>query len=218
MIKAEHWSDRAACGGTNPDLFSYPESSHAQLLATAEKYCFNCPVAQECLDDAYREHNGWVSDDLEFTMRGGYMPLNATPNKPGRPFRKPDSDGLTRCRNGHIVDPDVKDSRGHVRCLGCKNNDKGLDGAGNRIKCRLGLHPWVEDNLYDYKGKKRCKACRENGRLRRSQGENSTVCPRSKHRKTPETWDETNKKCLKCEAYNEVRRMRHVPKSARMAA
>jgi len=42
------WRDRAACAGTDPDLF-FPEPDEGEDAAAAKVICAGCPVRAECL-------------------------------------------------------------------------------------------------------------------------------------------------------------------------
>ena len=49
MTDTNQWLQQAACRGLDPELF-YPERK--QRTTNAKAVCADCPVRQECLDDA----------------------------------------------------------------------------------------------------------------------------------------------------------------------
>lgn len=66
------WQNDAACAGTNPDLFS-PVERHPGSTAEGwrrantayDRFCKDCPVAQECLD--------WALEQGEVGVWAGYL-------------------------------------------------------------------------------------------------------------------------------------------------
>lgn len=80
----EHWTDRAACRGVDPDLF-YPVSAAGPALRQvdeAKRVCARCPVASECLAWALRagEPAGiWGGTTLEERRYMRLKPLPAAP-------------------------------------------------------------------------------------------------------------------------------------------
>lgn len=53
---SSRWADRAACKGSDPDLFFV---ERGQSTAEAKTVCARCPVAGACLDYAVRHHIGF---------------------------------------------------------------------------------------------------------------------------------------------------------------
>lgn len=48
----DDWVDRAACAGTDPDVFFAPLDRHGWAPSRARAICATCPVVVECLTDA----------------------------------------------------------------------------------------------------------------------------------------------------------------------
>lgn len=61
------WHEAAACGGRDVELFFPHDGNRAAILA-AKAFCRECPVVQECLDDAMRVEG---SRKLRWGIRGG---------------------------------------------------------------------------------------------------------------------------------------------------
>jgi WhiB family transcriptional regulator, redox-sensing transcriptional regulator len=80
----EHWTDRAACRGVDPELF-YPVSTAGPALVQvdeAKKVCAACPVTADCLAWALRAGEpagvwgGTTPEERRHLRRG---PLPAAP-------------------------------------------------------------------------------------------------------------------------------------------
>ena len=68
------WRDLALCAGTDPDLWfvqgtgdAWEHASNAVQLAKVKRLCSGCPVAPECLADAYEQGD-------KDSVRGGMTP------------------------------------------------------------------------------------------------------------------------------------------------
>lgn len=64
----QEWRDSALCAQTDPELF-FPDKGESSL--TAKRICGQCPVREECLQDAIT--NLTALQDL-FGVRGGTSP------------------------------------------------------------------------------------------------------------------------------------------------
>jgi len=60
-VRPAHWSDRANCASTDPEIF-FPEKGGTTRFA--KKVCRSCDVRAECLEDA-------LDRDERFGVRGG---------------------------------------------------------------------------------------------------------------------------------------------------
>lgn len=60
---SDHWTQRAACWGTDPELF-FSDNKDGQ--AEAKKVCDRCPVRAACLADAYD-----TDLSIPYGVRGG---------------------------------------------------------------------------------------------------------------------------------------------------
>lgn len=72
MLDSEHviWQDRAPCHGVPDEYFMKgPASELALKQKFISDYCEVCPVAQQCLDE------GLKNNDMDYTVRGGYLPI-----------------------------------------------------------------------------------------------------------------------------------------------
>ena len=82
------WRDRAACAGTDPDLF-FPEPD--EDAAAAKVICAGCPVTAECLAWA-------LAAPVQFGVFGGLDEQERHAIQPGGP---------RRCGSGeHLMTPD----------------------------------------------------------------------------------------------------------------
>lgn len=147
------WQDDAACLFSDPNLFDLnaldPKSQAVQKFKAAQKICSTCPVRDMCEETA-------TQGDLEYSVRGGKLPLKFNPVSQGRP--RTVSNGL--CLKGHdnwVVRPG---KRGGRRCATCHSeesrarrkakNPDGIDptkprrkGEARGKKCRYGHDEWV---------------------------------------------------------------------------
>ncbi|NUQ95818.1 MAG: WhiB family transcriptional regulator [Streptomyces sp.] len=57
---APDWQNQAGCRTADPDLFWPEPSTPTERIQEAKTYCASCPVAQACLDNAFRI-NDWDS-------------------------------------------------------------------------------------------------------------------------------------------------------------
>lgn len=48
--RSEHWSERAACAGTDVELFFNDHTGNVPNIV--KQLCVGCPVKSECLEDA----------------------------------------------------------------------------------------------------------------------------------------------------------------------
>lgn len=67
------WRDSAACTGTDPDIF-FPKNSGSKTWTRAREVCSNCPVSDECLDEAMRLEGEGASVEIRHGMFGGLTP------------------------------------------------------------------------------------------------------------------------------------------------
>lgn len=68
--KPHEWMDRAACVGTDPEIF-FPARGHSEVAEQAVAICDNCPVKLPCVKMALRnersgyEHGIWGGTTTE---------------------------------------------------------------------------------------------------------------------------------------------------------
>jgi len=53
LVRPEPWTEHAACGGMDPNIF-HPERGDTRAVRRALAVCAACPVAADCLDYALR--------------------------------------------------------------------------------------------------------------------------------------------------------------------
>lgn len=78
----EHWTDRAACRGEDPELF-YPVSAAGPALVQvdeAKTICATCPVTEDCLAWALRAGEpagvwGGTTPEERRLLRRGPLPV-----------------------------------------------------------------------------------------------------------------------------------------------
>ncbi|WP_063764822.1 WhiB family transcriptional regulator [Streptomyces aureus] len=90
------WQDRAACQapGIDKEMF-FPERSQLTAIRDSKTICWTCPVIQNCLEHAFRNHEDrgtWGGlTEWERRARHGRKPKNAGRsggvNAPGRRSR-----------------------------------------------------------------------------------------------------------------------------------
>lgn len=54
----QDWQQRAACAGSDPDLF-FPVGESRKQIAKAKEVCAECPVHKECLRLALVRDHAW---------------------------------------------------------------------------------------------------------------------------------------------------------------
>lgn len=207
MTISRDWRERAACKGQDPKLFTFGDSPGSVLKASAETFCTVCPVSQTCLDTAYQVVGAYVVDDLEFTVRGGYLPTRTSGLDKGRPRS-------THCARGHELLP-RKNRRDRRTCGICTTvNVVQLEGM-----CRKNLHKMEGDNIYWHDGFQRCAECRRvTNENRRKFGPASREFCRNGHKRT----DENTKyleggriRCMTCRQENNKRNKKAARERAR---
>lgn len=129
------WQDKALCHGVPDDYYMQGPASELPLKQKfIEDYCEVCPVAQQCLDE------GLKNDDMDYTVRGGYLPLLQT-TAPGKGRPRGFSLLLSRgeCMSGRHKILSMDDIRvrhdGKNECLGCEMDR-------NRGKIAKRVSPW----------------------------------------------------------------------------
>lgn len=172
-MKDIYWRERAAClkdvGDGEPWHNERSEGRLKRLTLFIEKNCYNCPVAQECLDSSWFEDgNGMDVDDSLWTVRGGYLPTGLSVRPHGRPTGvwkpKPVPDGapfvthggaslLERgvCsdgKHGILTEADLHISYSSGRasrvCRACRQAMQ-RKNYKRSIRCKNG-HPFTEEN------------------------------------------------------------------------
>lgn len=178
------WTERAMCLDVDVNRMTFGDAKTSEMNQFIHDYCEVCPVAQQCLDSAFIDWgNGITTDDLEFTVRGGYLPTRAGAGDRGRPRggkTKPIPDDVfldcvihwmdthkgNMCVRGHVVEDELSDlrvrrknGRLQTECKACiREDDNGrYERKSSPTHCRNG-HFLTDDNsvIRDYK---------KNGRL-----------------------------------------------------
>lgn len=71
------WRSQAACQTADPDLFWPEKDTPAERIEQAKAYCARCPVAQACLDSAFKTNDwdsiagGHTGDEREALLTAG---------------------------------------------------------------------------------------------------------------------------------------------------
>lgn len=123
-ISPEPWAARAACLGSDPDMF-FPEVGAAKVARKAQAICNQCCVRNECLTYAQTHQIQWgIWGGLTAKAR---EKAHARTRIPGQ------------CLNGHIYTDRTSyiNNEGHLRCRICRRGfltddppTKGLAGTG----------------------------------------------------------------------------------------
>lgn len=165
------WTERAMCLDVDVNRMTFGDAKTSEMNQFIHDYCEVCPVAQQCLDSAFIDWgNGTVTDDLEFTVRGGYLPTRAGAGDRGRPRggkTKPIPDDAVleclihwmsthpggACVRGHVVEDELEDLKVRrkngslqVDCRECvRENERGHYVKKEVTHCRNG-HRYTEEN------------------------------------------------------------------------
>lgn len=115
------WDDRAACRGTNPEIF-FPPRIDSPDAALAAAFCDTCTIAAECLGRAYEEPSTYgvragrlfnAGHSEEITKRPA--PIPTAPPTPGRGVPYPTerkAAAIARCAEvRHLYESDKKTFR-----------------------------------------------------------------------------------------------------------
>lgn len=170
------WKDRAICHDVPDENYS---SGHyadlPKLQQFIEDYCMFCPVAQECIDDSWAASVGGpgVTDEMFWTVRGGYLPTDQPLQKRGRPAKaqefpvriepgrlKVGPNGFAMCKNGlhEMTAENTRVEKHTKRCWSCYRTRKKREEKG-KPTCVHG-HKWVPGSYeLTLTGKKRCLVC-----------------------------------------------------------
>ncbi len=156
LRRGYHWTMDSACLGEPVSKFEAGGHSQLKVLQKSVRdFCMKCPVAQECLDDSFSTNSfGTKIDDMEFVIRGGYIPTSQYMQKRGRP------------------------STGEpVKVVKPKKSPKiprfGINGYR---MCKNDLHEMTNENVIYVEGAQYCGACFSAKRLRQSAKQKKSHC------------------------------------------
>lgn len=154
----KNWQHRAACKDSPGGGDFSPGGGYeavARLNLFIKENCSVCPVAQECLDSSIVVMGGWVYDDAQWTVRGGYLPTEQRFSGAGRPV------GGTRVKWEAKLPPNPLP-------LNYETGSPAETGV-----CRKGLHGILSrEDVLKIKNGFICRQCKRNNaeRLRRKRG------------------------------------------------